>query len=152
MNIQNIQMAQGLFRAVDGKSSSGKGNISAESNSSLPEINLPQAQEKTLPDQPNFSKEQVRGLMTYYPPFFPLGDTQLMNSVESVKIIKEEKGGASAVSVATQKEIKRQDNTHKMEAVPAQRQVARETDGPIKNKMPVAKHIDQPGVVLDIKI
>jgi hypothetical protein len=137
MDIQNIQNAQRLFAAVEAKSSSGKGKISAESNVPLPEA-VSEAPLKTVADGSNMNK-------MYYPPLFPLGhtqgiyevmsDSQSSDSVEPVKTDAKQSGG----------------NTTVAETYATGQQVASDKDGVVKNSVPVVKDAMNPGSVLDLE-
>lgn len=146
MNIQNIQNASGLFRTVDGKSDSRKGNISAERDPAVPEINLSEAEENPSPDRSDAFKEKTDGLEMFYPPFFPMGNTQ------GIFMVEVDPDSASPDSVKVQKAIDRQDNVADKEAVAARQPVASDKDGLIKNNAPVEKQTAHPGSVLDLKV
>ncbi len=141
MNIQNNQIAQGLFRAVEVKSGSGKGEISAESNSSLPDKTSSEADLKTVSDSPNATR-------VYSPPLFPLGHTQGIYD-----IIPAKSDSSSAASVETKKTSVRQDHTTtNAEDITSRREAASDKDGIIKNNVSAVKKTISLGNVLDLKV
>lgn len=145
MNIQNIQIAHGFFRADEEKIDSGRGAVSAESDPSAPGMNLPQAREKTPPDQSILSEVGAGALETCFPPFFPLGNTQGIYAV----VVEAKMDAASSESVETQKA----DNTTHTEAVAEQqRAAANKKDESIHNHAPDTEETAHPGSVLDLKV
>ena len=138
MVIQNIQIVQGLFRAAEGKSDSGKGEISAESNPSLPEVTLPEEQVRNLSDKSNVTD-------IYCPPLFPLGHTQGIYDM----IAKSD--SSSGDSVEAIKEGIKLDKTAKTEDA-APHQAASDKEGKIANDVSQVKEKISPGSVLDLKI
>lgn len=136
MDIKNIQNAQRLFAAVEGKSSSGKGKISAESNVYLPET-VSEAPLKTVSDSSNMNK-------MYYPPLFPLGHTQGIYEVMS-----DSQSSSSAEPVKT--DAKQSGNVTSTETVATGHQVASDKDGVVKNSVPVVQKTINPGSVLDLE-
>jgi hypothetical protein len=137
MDIQNIQNAQRLFATVEGKSSSGKGKISAESNVSLPET-VSEAPLKTVSDSSNMNK-------MYYPPLFPLGHTQGIYEVMS----DSESSGSGEPTKASIKQGS--DNAANTETVAARPQIDSDKDGS-KNNMPAVNGTIKPGSVLDLEV
>ena len=131
MNIQNIQIAQGLFRTAEERLNSRK-------DASLPQVNVPDA---TVGN----SKASGDGSLTevVYPPFFPIGNTQDILLIEGVKQMT---GGnaksQSSASLEEQKAIKQQENS--------------KTDSPDVNevnaKAPQVKHDVNPGDVLNLTV
>ncbi len=82
MKIQNVQYISGLLQSAEGKANHGRGTVSAESDQSLPMVNLPEAHE----DDTSFAasknpKSKGDLLQIIYPPFFPIGNTQGIYSV-----------------------------------------------------------------------
>lgn len=134
-------MAQGLFHAIEEKSGSGKGKISAESNPSLPDTTLSEAQVKTPSNNSNVND-------VYCPPLFPMGHTQGIYEIT----IQEKPESSSDDSVEAKKEIVKEGNKTNTEDVAARQQVASNKDSIIKNNEPVAKKTISPGSVLDLKV
>ena len=137
MNIQNFQITQGMFRTVEGKSGSGKGTVFAESDPPVPEMNLPQTPEKSSPGMTSLSEKRVDELELFYPPFFPIGDTQSIYSIPTKAV--------SSDPVEGQKTG--------MEAVAAERQqVAANEHESIHSNAPDAEETADPGSMLDLKV
>jgi len=91
-----------------------------------------------------------------YPPFFPLGNTQDILSIERVKLAGEEMKSASAVSVKDkgangQKEAGA-GTTNAVGNTIRQSDIAPALDSPAENNTPQIKHETNPGDVLDLKI
>lgn len=138
MNIQNIQIAQGLFRTVEERLNSRKENISSQNDAPLPQVDLPDA----LVDNSKVAGEKDL-MKVVYPPFFPIGNTQDILFIEGVKQMTGEKAKSeSSVSVEEQKAIQKQENN----------KAASPEAGAVKAKAPQVKHEANPGVVLDFKI
>jgi len=100
MNIQNIQIAQGVLNTVEERFNSRKENVSPDNETSLPQNNMPE-HDTIIPKTAESTKASTgENLMeVVYPPFFPLGNTQDILSIEGVKLAGEEMKSASAVSV-----------------------------------------------------
>ena len=137
MDIQNIQNAQRLFAAVEGKSSSGKGKISAESNGSLPET-VSAAPLKTVSDSSNMNK-------MYYPPLFPLGHTQ---GIYEAMSDSESSGSGEPIKASIEQGS---DNAANTEAVAVRQQIASDKDGS-ENNMPAVNGTIKPVSVLDLEV
>lgn len=147
MNIQGIQIAQGLLRAVEGKSPSGKGNVSAESEISRPVINSPEAKEnKILPNDSNLPTQKGDSFELVYPPFFPVGNTQ---GIYTVMI--EAKSDASSDAAQPQKAEKKP-APKTAEAKTEQPQVAHREDEPRESKPRQIQETSDPGSFLDLKV
>ena len=145
MNIQNIQIAHGFFRADEEKNDSGRGAVSAESDPSAPGMNLPQAQQTAPPDQSISSEAGAGALETCFPPFFPLGNTQGIYAV----VVEAKTDNSLSESVETQKG----DNEPHTEAVAEpQRAAANKKDESIQNHAPDTEETAHPGSVLDLKV
>jgi len=134
MNIQNIQIAQSLFRTVEEKLSFRKENVS------VPQVNGPEEQEQTV-ETPKGSGEKDL-LQVVYPPFFPMGNTQDILSIEGVKLERDAEKSA-AIPVAEGQKASQQKEIDK-------------TDELSQGKKPVlahdAKYEAKPGVVLDFNV
>jgi len=140
MNIQNIQNAQGLFRTVDERSGSRKERINGPNDTSMPQIHVPDAQDKAA-DIPRVSSEKDL-LQVVYPPFFPMGSTQDILSIEGVKLAGEAAKSAAIVTVEEQRSSQQKEINNKAE-----------TDELLMNKTPAAEHEAKPvRVVLDLKV
>lgn len=138
MNIQNIQIAQGLSRIVEERLNSRKENISSQNGASLPQGNSPDA---TVDDLKASSEKDL--MKVVYPPFFPIGNTQDILFIEGVKqTIGEKEKNESPVSLDEQKAIRQQESN----------KAASPDAGVVEAKAPQVKHEDNPGVVLDFKI
>jgi len=138
MNIQNIQIAQGLFRTIEERLNSEKRNISSQKDVILPQVNVPDATAEKA------KASGGRDLMeVVYPPFFPIGNTQDILFIEGVKQMTGEnaKNGLS-VSVEEQKAIKQEENSKS----------ASPDTGAGKDTAPQAEREINPGVVLDLKV
>mgnify|MGYP001342176675 CR=1 FL=1 len=140
----NIPIVQGLLRVSEGKVNFADGKITTESDVSQQKAKLPEAQEeKILPDNPSSSKEQCDALEIFYPPFFPLGNTQgiysvlnqAKNDVKSADSMGNQKADSSINTEATQQE-----------------QLASDRDEMIKNETPESKRMVNLGSVLDLKV
>jgi hypothetical protein len=139
MNIQNIQIAQGLFRTVEERLNSRRENISSQSDASLPQVNLPDA----TADSSKLSNEKDL-MQVVYPPFFPIGNTQDILFIEGVKQQQtgENVKSKSSVTLEERKAIQQQESN----------KAASPDTGAVKAKAPQVKHEENPGVVLDFKI
>jgi len=143
MNIQNIQIAQGILGAFDGKTTSVKGNDSAESDLSRQKINLPPAKDKNkLPDHANASTVAKDVFEFSYPPFFPIGNTQDIYSL----MMQATTDSSSSDTMKTEKA----DNTAEREAAAARQEVAEAEDKTPKNDVPETEKKANPGIVLDL--
>ena len=127
MNIQNIQNAQGLFRAVDERSGSRKERINGPSDTSMPQINVPDAQDIAV-DIPRVSGEKDL-LQVVYPPFFPMGSTQDILSIEAVKLAGEAAKSAAIVAMEEQRSSQQKEINNKAK-----------TDTLLMNKTPAVEH------------
>jgi len=145
MNIQNIQIAQDLFRTVEEKLSSRKANISEQRDASTPQVNVPDAQDKTVDNPKVWSEEDL--MTVVYPPFFPIGNTQDILSIEGVKQLTGEnvKSKSSQSSTDAAKEQKATQH-HEIN-----NKAANPDASAVKDK-PQAEHDTNPGVVLDFKV
>lgn len=154
MNIQNIQNAQGLFRAVDERSGSRKERINEPNDTSMPQINVPDAQDKAV-DIPKVSGEKNL-LQVVYPPFFPIGNTQDILFIEGVKqLAGEDVKSRKSDAVEERKAIQLKEINNKAtntDASAARHDNAQSTDALMKGKTPSVKHEANPGVVLDFKV
>jgi len=151
MNIQNAQIAQGLFRTVEERLSSRKANVSEQSDVSTPQIHLSEAEKKTV-DTPKVSNEEDL-MQVVYPPFFPIGSTQDILSIEVVKLEAEK----SAAIVARDEQKASQEKEINNKAINADASAVRQdhaqsTDALMKDKTPSVHHEANPGVVLDFKV
>jgi hypothetical protein len=143
VKMMNIQIAQSMLGAMDGKATSGKGNISAESELSPKGVNLPQVKDKNnLPDHINTSTVAKDVYEISYPPFFPIGNTQGIYSL----MIQATTDRSSSDAVKTEKA----DDTAGSEAVAARQEVAGDEDKTIKNDVPETEKKTFPGSVLDL--
>jgi hypothetical protein len=130
MNIQNIQIAQSLFRTAEERPNARKVTISSQQDISLPQVNVPDA--------------KVSGgdaLEVVYPPFFPIGNTQDILLIEGVKQLAGEKSHSSA-AMEEQKARKQQENS----------KAASPDLNEVKPKAPQIKNDLNPGVVLDFNV
>jgi len=154
MNIQNVQIAQGLFRTVEERLSSRKANVSEQSDVSTPQVNIPEAEEKTV-DTPKVSNEEDL-MQVVYPPFFPIGSTQDILSIEGVKqLTGEDVKSASAGTVEEQKASQQKEINNKATNAGSSavwQDHAESTDALMKEKTSSVKHEVNPGVVLDLKV
>jgi len=144
MNIQNIQNAQGLFRAVDERSGSRKERINGPNDTSMPQVNVPDAQDEAV-DIPRVSGEKDL-LQVVYPPFFPMGSTQDILAIEGVKLAGDAAKSAAMVAVDEQRSSQQKEINNKAK-----------TDTLLTNKTPdieqEVKHEATPvRVVLDLKV
>jgi len=91
-----------------------------------------------------------------YPPFFPLGNTQDILSIERVKLAGEEMKSASAVSVKDKEANGKKEagtrTTNAMGNPIRQSNIAPDSDSTAENNTPQIKHETNPGDVLDLKI
>jgi hypothetical protein len=147
MNINNIQIALSLSPAVEERSNFRK------TTASVTEANVPDAQDKTRVD--NASIPSNENLMTVvYPPFFPVGNTQDILSIEGIRVPGE--GAKSASSIVGEQKATRQreiDNKAANADTRAGRQdSSNSADRLIKGRAPEVKHGATPGVVLDLKV
>ncbi len=136
MNIQNIQIAQGLFRTLEERLNSEKGKISSQKDVVLPQVNVPDA---------TAEKAKASGgqdlMEVVYPPFFPIGNTQDILFIEGVKQMTGENAkNGSSVSVEEQKAIKQRENS----------KAASPDASAGKDKTPQGEREINPGVVLDL--
>ena len=151
MNIQSIQIAQGLLtRAGEGKVNSAKGNPSAENNVSVQDISLPEAKEnKILPENSNLSNTKGNAFEIFYPPFFPMGNTQGIYTVMmDAKPAKE----PSSEPVQVQKTDQKTDETNVKAASAESMPVVREKDIRIESSPSELEQASKPGSVLDLKV
>ena len=144
MNIQNIQNAQGLFRTVEERSGSRKERINGPGDTSMPQINVPDAQDKVV-DIPKVSVEKDL-LQVVYPPFFPMGSTQDILAIETVKLAGASAKSAAIVAVEEQKSSQQKEINNQAK-----------TDALLMNKTPAVehevKHEAKPvRAVLDLKV
>ncbi|MEN6487753.1 MAG: hypothetical protein ABFD66_02540 [Smithella sp.] len=142
----NIQIVQGLSIG-EGKINSANGKITTESDLSPQKIKLPEAQEKKiLSDNSDSSKEQSNPVEIFYPPFFPMGNTQGIYSV----LNQTNKDSSSLDS----KEKQKVDNSINVELIAAQQEekVALDEGEKIKNNEPEAQKAVSPGSVLDLNV
>ncbi len=143
----NVPIVQGLLSVGDGKISPAGGKITTESDLSQQKIKLPEAPEdNVLSDNSNLSKEQCDPLQVFYPPFFPLGNTQGIYSV--LNLTKTDSSSADSM------EKEKADNSINTEAVAArqQEQLALGGDKMINKGNPEAKEMVSLGSVLDLKV
>lgn len=155
MNIQNIQIAESLFRKIEEKFNSRKENISLQNDAALQQIKTPDAQDKVV-DNPKVSSDQ-NPLTVVYPPFFPIGNTQDVLSIKKVDLTSEEmKRGISFVTTKEQKaNLRKESGTKGTKAevnVSPQYGINENSDQSVKNNIKRLTHAANPGDVLDLKI
>ena len=129
MNIQNIQMAQSLFRTAEERPAR-KASISSQQDISLPQVNVPESK---------VSGEDA--LEVVYPPFFPIGNTQDILLIEGVKQLAGEKKNSSAAV-----------EEPKAKTQPENSKAAGPDLSEVKFKAPPVKNDVNPGVVLDFNV
>ncbi len=157
MNIQNIQIAQGVLNTIEERFNSRKENVSPNNETSLPQNNMPESDTISPKAAESIKASTGENLMeVVYPPFFPLGNTQDILSIEGVKLAGEEMKSASAVSVKDkgangQKEAGA-GTTNAVGNTIRQSDIAPALDSPAENNTPQIKHETNPGDVLDLKI
>ena len=151
MNIQGIQIAQGLLtRAGEGKANSVKGNASAESKVPVQEISLPEAKEnKILPENSNLSNTQGNAFEIFYPPFFPMGNTQ---GIFTVMMEAKPAEKPSPETTQVQKTGPKTEETNAKAASGESKPVARDVDIRIESNPSEAEQASKPGSVLDLKV
>lgn len=136
----NIQIVQGLSIG-EGKINSANGKITTESDLSPQKIKLPEAQEKKiLSDNSNSSKERGDPLEIFYPPFFPMGNTQGIYSV----LNQEDKDSSSVDSTEKQ--------NAELVAAQQQEQIVLDDKENINKTTAESKQVISPGSVLDLKV
>jgi hypothetical protein len=137
----NIQIVQGLLSIGEGKINSANGKITTESDLSPQKIKLPEAQEKKiLSDNSNSSKERGDPLEIFYPPFFPMGNTQGIYSV----LNQEDKDSSSVDSTEKQ--------NAELVAAQQQEQIVLDDKENINKTTAESKQVISPGSVLDLKV
>ena len=129
MNIQNIQMAQSLFRTAEERPAR-KASISSQQDISLPQVNVPETK---------VSGEDA--LEVVYPPFFPIGNTQDILLIEGVKQLAGEKSDSSAAMEEPKATIQ-----------PENSKTASPDLSEVRSKAPPVNHDVNPGVVLDFNV
>lgn len=135
----NIQNAQGLFRTVEERLNFGKGNASSQKDASLYQVKVA---ETAAGNSSNISGEKDL-MQVVYPPFFPIGSTQNILSIERVKqLIGENIKSESPETSEEQKAIKQQENS----------KAASPGTNEMKAKASQVKHDVNRGVVLDITV
>lgn len=143
----NIPIIQGLLHIAEGKTNSVNGKVATETDLSSQKIKLPEAQEKKiLFDNSNSSKGKGDPLEIFYPPFFPMGNTQGIYSV----LNQTKKDSSSLDSMKEQKT----GNSINTELIDAQQeeQVPLGKGVKISNNAPEAKKDVSLGSVLDLKV
>jgi len=154
MNIQNIQLAQGLYPTVEERTKSRKENTSSQDTASEPQINVPDAQNKPVDKPKSSGKEDLMAVV--YPPFFPMGKTQDILKIKGVEQMGgEEAKSASSVRAGEHKATQQKDTssqTTKTDAGSATQYASPGTDALPKVKEPSVKHENNPGVVIDFKV
>lgn len=130
MNIQNIQMAQSLFRTAEERPNARKASISSQQDISLPQVNVPESK---------VSGEDA--LEVVYPPFFPIGNTQDILLIEGVRQLAGEKSDSSAAMEEPKAKIQ-----------PENSKAASPDLSEVKSKAPPIKNDVNPGVVLDLTV
>lgn len=129
MNIQNIQIAQSLFRTA-GERPARKATISSQQDISPPQVNVPDAK---------VSGEDA--LEVIYPPFFPIGNTQDILLIEGVKQLAGEESHSSVTMEEPKAKIK-----------PENSKAASLDLNEVKSESPPVKNDVNPGVVLDLTV
>lgn len=157
MNIQNIQVAQGLLNTVEERLNSRKENVSLDNETSLSQNNMPEPDTISPKSAESTNVSTEENLMkVVYPPFFPLGNTQDILSIEGVKLAGEEFKSVSAVPVEEKKANGQKEagakTTNAMGNTTRQSNVALNLDSSAENNTPQIKHETNPGDVLDLKI
>jgi hypothetical protein len=150
----NVQIVQDLSRTVEERLSSRKANISTQSNASVPQVNVPDAQDKMVDNPKVLKAEDLTKVV--YPPFFPIGKTQDIDSIKGVKqLTGENVKSASFVTVEEQKAILQKEINSKSTNVDAgavRHDNAKSTDALMKATTPSVKDEANPGDVLDLKV
>ena len=144
MNIQNIQNAQGLFRAVDERSGSRKERINGLSDTSIPQIHVPDAQDKAV-DIPRVSGEKDL-LQVVYPPFFPMGSTQDILSIEGVRLAGEAAKSTAMVAVDEQRSSQQKEINSKAKSDALLTNKTPDIEQEVKHKATLVR------AVLDLKV
>jgi hypothetical protein len=153
MNIQIIQITQSLSRTTEERLNSRKENYSAQNDPSLLRLSASEAYQAAVDGAPVLRDANTTAV--YYPPFFPIGNTQDILSIKGVHLIKGEdvESKATAVTEAEQKAIRQQEKNNKTastNAGPAQHEAAEDPEP--KVRMPSVKSEENPGALLDFKI
>jgi len=151
MTIQNVQIAQSLLRTVEERFNSREENLSSPKDVPLPQVNVP---EETVGG--SMVSEDGDLMKVVYPPFFPIGSTQDILSIEAVQqLTGENVKSASSVTLTEQRVIQQKENNSRATNVDAGvvRQVnAQSTDALMKAKTSSVKHEANTGVVLDLTV
>ena len=143
----NIQIVQGLLSIGEGKINSANGKITTESDLSPQKIKLPEAQEKKiLSANSNSSKERGDPLEIFYPPFFPMGNTQGIYSV-----LNQEGKDSSSVDSTEKQNAENSQNSELLEAQ-QQQQIVLDDKENINKTAAEPKKVVSPGSVLDLKV
>lgn len=143
----NIPIVQGGLLINEGKVNFADGKITTECDVSQQIVKLPDAQEeKILPDNPSSSKEQCGALEIFYPPFFPLGNTQGIYSV-----LNQTKNDVKSVHAMENRKAHNSTNTEIITAI-QQEQLISDGDVVINDETSTSKGIISLGSVLDLKV
>jgi len=137
---------------VEEKSNAGKENVSSQNDASVPQINVPDANDKTV-DNPKVSSEE--NLMTVvYPPFFPIGNTQAMLTIKEVNLVPGENVG-NASPADEHKATKNEEVDHQTAKTDESSKtdgIANSREALTKEMTPSPKNIGNPIVSLDLKV
>lgn len=149
MNIQNIKIAQGIFHSNGDKFTSGEENVSE------PRIDCSDTEDKTVVDDAKVATGK-NVTTVVYPPFFPVGNTQDILSIERVNLTGESvPQSASSIHEEEQEAIRQQriDNeTTKAKDGKSPFNAVKSPDVLMNRNMPQEKHEKNPGVLLDLTI
>ncbi len=155
MNIHNIQIAPSLFRAVEERFSDKKKDVSSQNDASVPRMSVPDEQDQKVEDRKAYSGEKDL-MQIIYPPFFPIGETQSIHSIEVVKLNGGDEKSAASVTRKEQRAIQQKEidnNRAKNSVNNAIQQSITHSPDVLMNAQPTSvKSEDNSGVVVDLTV